>query len=130
MEDTKRKTRWENVAWVRPVSADRLPFSSSSRSMILRGRLVHRRRGACHADADGGQVVFNASTVRAALVSMAPFEVCRRAIASALWRRCGSYQPSMQRNSASRAWAFTRKSRRSIRSHSKVAKKPPTIALS
>ncbi len=46
---------------VASVLVDRFSLSSSSRSMVLRRRLnAHRRRGACHADADGGQVVLPA----------------------------------------------------------------------
>jgi len=44
----------------RLADAGRLSFSPSRRSEAMRRRLVHRRRGACHADADGGQVVFDA----------------------------------------------------------------------
>src|SRR5690606_1586177 len=40
-------------------------FSSARRSEVLRRRLAHRRRGACHADAAGGQVVFDGATATA-----------------------------------------------------------------
>lgn len=41
-----------------------MTFCISVVAGLLHRRLVHRRRGACHAGADGGQVVFNATAMK------------------------------------------------------------------
>ena len=53
----------------------------SSRVGELRCRDIHRRRGVCHAIADGGYPVFTAGRSGMCLVDVFPFEVCRRCLA-------------------------------------------------
>ena len=93
--------------WDEPLGLELKPAASPGQVIACFGvaqihgcRLVHRRRGACHADADGGQVVFSAMR---GVVAMTPLELAgknhnsgreNRRAAARLWKavqeRCSS----------------------------------------
>src|SRR5690606_3913327 len=82
-----RGKAWKTGLWARPVSADRSTFSPSTRFGLRRRRLAHRRRGAYHANAAGGQVVFDALVCRAVLGTGCAAD--RRCLAARARRRGG-----------------------------------------